>query len=158
MAAVPVEARRPGLRLDSGNRMFLLCSNNEREVPMSDNQPSPMPTYRGQCHCGAVRFTATTDLASPGACNCSRCRRLGWVMQSLPAANFRLESGEDHLALYQFSTRTIDHLFCATCGIESFARGTDGQGHALVMINTSCLEDAPPIDPAVVKHWDGANW
>ncbi len=50
--------------------------------------------YHGQCHCGAVRFTAHTDLSSPADCNCSRCRRLGWVMQSLPADQFRLESGE----------------------------------------------------------------
>ena len=47
---------------------------------------------------------------------------------------------------------------CRTCGIESFARGSDGKGNELVMINVNCLEDAPPIDRAAIKHWDGANW
>lgn len=114
--------------------------------------------YHGQCHCGAVRYTAKTDLSSMGDCNCSRCRRLGWVMQSLPASDFTLESGEDNLSLYHFNTDTIDHLFCKTCGIESFARGTDGKGVATVMINVNCLEGVPLVDRSTVKHWDGANW
>ncbi len=114
--------------------------------------------YHGQCHCGAVRFTAHTDLSSPADCNCSRCRRLGWVMQSLPADQFRLESGEDNLTLYHFNTEMIDHLFCKTCGIESFARGSDGKGNEMVMININCLEDAPAIDPNAIKHWDGAKF
>ncbi|MET3927343.1 GFA family protein [Devosia sp. 2618] len=115
-------------------------------------------TYNGQCHCGAVRYTAATDFAGLGDCNCSRCRRLGWVMQAVPAENFKLERGEDNLTLYHFNTDTIDHLFCKTCGIESFSRGSDGKGAQTVMINVNCLEGAPPIDHSAIKHWDGANW
>ena len=115
-------------------------------------------TYHGQCHCGAVRYEATTDLASLGDCNCSRCRRLGWVMQSLPASDFTLISGEDKLTSYHFNTNNIDHLFCSVCGIESFSRGADREGNKLVMININCLEDAPPIDRDAIKHWDGRNW
>lgn len=119
---------------------------------------SETKTYTGHCHCGAVRYTATTDLGSMGDCNCSRCRRLGWVMQSLPAADFKLESGEDNLNLFHFNTETIDHLFCKTCGIESFARGTDGKGSETVMINVNCLDGVPLVDRSTIKHWDGANW
>ena len=117
-----------------------------------------MRDYHGQCHCGAVRFTARTDLSSMGDCNCSRCRRLGWVMQSLPAGDFTLRSGEDQLTLYHFNTDKIDHLFCRTCGIEPFARGSDGQGNEMVMVNVNCLEDAPAVDRSAIKHWDGANF
>ncbi len=114
--------------------------------------------YHGQCHCGAVRFTAHTDLSGLGDCNCSRCRRLGWVMQSVPAADFTLHSGEEQLRLYQFNTETIDHLFCQTCGIEPFARGSDGKGNELVMVNVNCLDDAPSVDRSAITHWDGANF
>jgi hypothetical protein len=114
--------------------------------------------YHGQCHCGAVQFTALTDLGAVGDCNCSRCRRLGWVMQSLPASDFVLERGADNLTLFRFNTETIAHEFCKTCGIEAFARGTDGKGHDLVMINVNCLDDAPNIDHSTIRHWDGANW
>jgi hypothetical protein len=115
-------------------------------------------TYSGQCHCGAVRYEATTDLSSLADCNCSRCRRLGWIMQSLPAEDFRLISGEDKLTAYHFNSMGIDHLFCSVCGIESFARGRDGEGRELVMINVNCLENAPPIERAAIAHWDGASF
>lgn len=114
--------------------------------------------YQGQCHCGAVRFTARTDFSSLGDCNCSRCRRLGWIMQSVPASDFTLHAGEDQLTLYHFNTRGIDHLFCKTCGIESFARGSDGKGNELVMVNVNCLTDAPEVDRNAIAHWDGANF
>ena len=115
-------------------------------------------TYHGQCHCGAVRYTVETDLGAMGDCNCSRCRRLGWVLQSAPASAFHLLSGEDNLTLYRFNTEKIDHLFCKTCGIESFARGDDGKGNGMVMINVNCLEGVPAVDRTAIKHWDGANW
>lgn len=115
-------------------------------------------TYQGQCHCGAVRYTARTDMSGLGECNCSRCRRLGWVMQSVPASDFTLESGEDNLTLYHFNTDKIDHLFCKTCGIESFATGHDDQGNETMMINVNCLEPAVKVDRTAITHWDGANW
>ena len=115
-------------------------------------------TFSGQCHCGAVRFTATTDLSGMGDCNCSRCRRLNWVLQSAPAGQFTLQSGADNLTTYHFNTENIDHLFCKTCGIEAFARGSDGKGNAMVMINVNCLEPAVVVDRSTIKHWDGANW
>lgn len=114
-------------------------------------------TYHGQCHCGAVRFTANTSLDGLMDCNCSRCRRLGWILQSVPAAQFTLLSGEDKLTPYLFNTDKIEHLFCSTCGIESFARGKDRQGGDVVMLNVNCLDDAPPVDRNTITHWDGAS-
>ena len=120
--------------------------------------PTTSNTYHGQCHCGAIRFSATTDLSGLGDCNCSRCRRLGWLMQTVPEADFVLERGADNLKEYRFNTQTISHLFCTTCGIEPFARGSDGKGQSLVMISVHCLEDAPAVDSTSITHWDGANW
>jgi hypothetical protein len=117
-----------------------------------------MSLHHGQCHCGAVRFTARTDLSAMGDCNCSRCRRLGWVMQSVPEADFTLLSGENDLTLYRFNTEMIDHLFCKTCGIEAFARGSDSKGNVMVMINVNCLEPPASLDRSAIKHWDGANF
>lgn len=63
-----------------------------------------------------------------------------------------------NLTEFRFNTEAIAHLFCKTCGIETFARGSDGKGKALVMINVHYLEDAPAVDSATITHWDGANW
>lgn len=117
-----------------------------------------MKTYRGQCHCGAVQYQVTTALDGMGDCNCSRCRRLGWVLQPASAEQFTLSSGEDNLTLYRFNTEQIDHLFCRTCGVESFARGTDGEGKPAVMINVNCLEPPVAVDRGAIQHWDGASW
>ena len=153
MAAAAVEGRRQE-SLDSSRPLFLFCSDQSKEgrtMPESK-------TYRGQCHCGAVQFDVTTDLGSMGDCNCSRCRRLGWVLQPAPASQFTLRSGADNLTQYRFNTESIAHLFCRTCGVESFARGQDGQGVETVMINVNCLEPPVPVDRGAIQHWDGANW
>jgi len=34
----------------------------------------------------------------------------------------------------------MHHLFCAACGIESFARGTAPDGKEMVAINARCLD------------------
>jgi hypothetical protein len=137
--------------LDSCSSLFSFCSHKE-------NIMAEKHLYSGQCHCGAVRYSVNTDLTGLGDCNCSRCRRLGWVMQSVPEADFTLEAGGENLTTYRFNTEAIDHLFCKTCGIESFARGSDGKGNVLYMINVNCLEGAPPVDRSAIKHWDGANF
>ncbi len=115
-------------------------------------------TFHGQCQCGAVQYDVETALDGMGMCNCSRCRRLGWVLQSAPASAFTLRQGENNLQTYRFNTETIEHLFCRTCGVESFARGSDGKGTAMVMINVLCLEPPVAVDQAAIQHWDGANW
>ncbi|HEY9013060.1 MAG TPA: GFA family protein [Devosia sp.] len=113
-------------------------------------------TYEGQCHCGAVRYRATTDLGGMFDCNCSRCRRIASVMSAVPASDFTLLSGEDNLTLYRFNHHAIEHLFCKTCGVQSFSRGKAGDT-AMVMLNVGCLEGAPMIDRAAITHYNGAD-
>jgi len=113
--------------------------------------------YAGQCHCGAVQFTAHTDLEGLMDCNCSRCRRLGWVMKAVPADQFTLLKGEGDLTEYRFNTDKIEHLFCRTCGIEPLARGTDAKGGRVFMVNVNCLEPPITVDRSAILHWDGAS-
>ncbi|HLV67422.1 MAG TPA: GFA family protein [Polyangiaceae bacterium] len=97
-------------------------------------------TYTGSCHCGQVRFDVTADISKVIACDCSMCGRTGALLAFAPAGNFKLLSGEDALSDYQFNTRTIHHLFCRSCGIRSFSRGTTPDGQPMVAINVRCLE------------------
>jgi hypothetical protein len=109
-------------------------------------------TYTGGCHCGKVRYEASVDLDQAMSCNCSRCSKLGWILTFTPAQNFKLLSGENELTDYLFNKHVIHHLFCSTCGIESFARGTAPDGSAMVAVNVRCLDevDSGALNPTPV--------
>ncbi len=69
-------------------------------------------TYQGGCHCGRVRYEATSDLAQVVDCNCSICVKRGALWAFVKAPQFKLLKGEDALTDYQFGKKNIHHLFC----------------------------------------------
>ena len=100
---------------------------------------APNIVHRGGCHCRRVRFEvdapATPDVLE---CNCSICTMTGFLHLIVPAARFRLLSGEADLVEYAFNTGTARHLFCRHCGIKSFyvpRSHPDG-----FSINSRCLD------------------
>ena len=111
-------------------------------------------THTGGCQCGAVRYEVEADIKDVIACNCSRCGRLGSLLAFVPVQNFKLLAGEKATADYRFNKHVIHHLFCATCGIESFARGTNPKGEAMIAINARCLDDID-LSSLNVKNFDG---
>lgn len=113
-------------------------------------------SYSGSCHCGKVRYEATTDLASVMECNCSICSRAGYLLTFVPAENFKLLSGEDNLTSYHFNKMMIDHAFCKTCGVRSFGRGKNREGKAMYAVNVRCLEGVDPKS-LQVKQVDGKS-
>ena len=113
-----------------------------------------MGQYHGSCQCGAVSYDVDVDLGRTITCNCSRCQRMGFVLAFASADKFNLKSGGDSLTEYRFARKSIQHLFCKTCGVESFARGTMPDGSPIIAINVNCLSD---VDPRSLKsqHVDG---
>ena len=113
-------------------------------------------TRQGGCQCGAVRYTVQIDRGATAlSCNCSMCGRAGTLLAFVPASRFRLERGEDATTDYQFNKHVIHHLFCKTCGIKSFARGT-GKDGPTVAINVRCL-DGFEKDQFQVREFDGRS-
>lgn len=112
--------------------------------------------YQGGCHCGKVRFSVEVDLANPIACNCSYCSRRGSILAFTSAEKFSLEKGEGDLTEYRFNTRAIAHLFCAACGMESFARGAMPDGTKMVAVNIRCLDGVDP-DAVTPQRYDGRS-
>ena len=114
-------------------------------------------TYRGGCQCGAVRYEASFELGEVLSCNCSRCGRLGSLLAFMPTESFKLLSGEDATTEYQFNKHVIHHLFCATCGIQSYAHGKGPGGAEMVAVNVRCLDDVD-VDSLKVKKVDGRKF
>jgi len=116
-----------------------------------------MKTYTGGCHCGAVQFKADADIEAAMACTCSHCAQKGFLLAFIPATQFHLTAGEDNLTEYRFNKKHIAHLFCKTCGVQSFGRGTDKEGNATIALNVRCLNDFD-IDTLTINKVNGKDF
>lgn len=113
-------------------------------------------TYTGGCHCGKVRYEASTDLAMVMSCNCSICTKKGHLLTFVPTDQFKLLSGAEDVADYQFNKHVIHHLFCKTCGIQSYAEGVGRDGAKMYAINVRCL-DGLDLESVKLTAYDGRS-
>ena len=113
-------------------------------------------TASGSCHCGRVAFEVTVGTnVIVQHCNCSICRMSGFVHLIVPASNFRLLRGREHLREYRFNTGTAKHLFCIHCGVKSFyIPRSNPDGYS---VNLRCLE-LPKGVQVTEEAFDGRNW
>jgi hypothetical protein len=110
-----------------------------------------MKTYTGKCHCGAVQYEVEADLEKDTVlqCNCSHCSVKGFLLDFVPAAHFKILSGEDNLTEYRFNKKVIAHRFCKTCGVQCFALAKNEKGEDTVAVNVRTLEgvDVSKLSP-----------
>ncbi len=97
-------------------------------------------SYEGSCHCGAVAYTVEGEIDQVIECNCSHCSRKGFLLWFVPREQLQLRTPESALSTYRFNKHVIQHLFCKTCGTQSFGFG-ENQGVAMAAINVRCLEN-----------------
>ena len=117
---------------------------------------SETKTYTGGCHCGAVSYEAQADLGTVMECNCSHCAKKGFLLAFTPAENFRLLQGDDKLTEYRFNKKTISHVFCSVCGVQSFGSGVGPNGAETAMLNVRCL-DGIDLSTLNVSQVDGKS-
>jgi hypothetical protein len=112
---------------------------------------------RGSCHCGKIAYTLDEDPPTKAIeCNCSICRRKGYLHHFSTPDKFTLQGSRDDLTVYTFNKHAIRHQFCKTCGCAPFAEGEGPDGKPMVEINLRCADD---IDPASLERvpFDGAS-
>lgn len=119
------------------------------------NQVRESKTYEGGCHCGAVRFQVIVDKHEAMNCNCSICRKKGFLHLIVPREKFTLLQGEEVLTTYTFNTQIAKHTFCRICGIHSFYRPRSHPNS--IDVNIHCL-DEDILSRFKVKFFDGVNW
>ncbi len=112
--------------------------------------------HSGSCHCGAIQIEveALEDIEAY-ECNCSMCRRTGFLHLIVSKEAFKLVRGEDALASYTFNTGVARHYFCKVCGCRPYyvpRSNPDG-----FSINVRCL-DAATIRDVKTLPFDGQDW
>ena len=114
-----------------------------------------MTWVEGACHCEAVRFRVRIAKREALECNCSMCRKKGFLHLIVEREDFELLAGEGELAEYRFGTGVARHTFCRTCGIHPFytpRSHPDG-----VDVNVRCL--APDVlESFTIVPFDGERW
>ena len=110
----------------------------------------------GGCHCGKVKFEIELPASvTVHRCNCSICRKSGFLHLIVPADRFRLLSSQDELSEYRFHTGVARHLFCGTCGIKSFYVPRSHPDS--FSVNLNCI-DLPEAVAVTIEDFDGRNW
>ena len=111
-----------------------------------------------KCHCGNVE--AEVNIPDNGIekimrCNCSICKKKGYVIGVLGENDFKLTKGEDSLKLYQFYTNAAKHYFCTNCGIHTHNRPRINP--KIYGINVACIDDIDVFKFKDVLVNDGYN-
>ncbi len=112
----------------------------------------------GGCHCGAVRFRVRAPARALLDCNCSICRRKGFLHLIARAEDFTLLRGDEELVTYTFGTHVAKHHFCRVCGISPFyVPRSHPEG---ISVNGRCLDVvvADGFEGWDVTPFDGQNW
>ena len=124
-------------------------------------------TYRGSCHCGAVRFRVEIDLAAGTTrCNCSICTKARAWFAAVPAEALVVERGADHLATYGWTPPGgekvhLRYRFCPTCGVRVFAEGEEealgGAFRAVAIAALDDVEDEADALATSITYVDGRH-
>jgi hypothetical protein len=112
--------------------------------------------HEGGCHCGRVRFECSAPAAIEAIeCNCSICRKTGYLHLFVSKSDFRLVTGGESLITYSFGTKAAQHFFCKYCGIKSFyVPRSHPDGYS---VNVRCIDEGTIRDLKLVQ-FDGQNW
>ena len=110
------------------------------------------------CHCGEVELEIKE---SEGAlnkflrCNCTLCKKKGYIMTFAPITDVKITKGENKLKLYQYQTKVAEHYFCSDCGIYTHHKmrsRPDTFG-----LNVGCIDDIDQFKLENVGLNDGQN-
>lgn len=97
--------------------------------------------HHGSCHCGKIAFEVEGDITEAIECNCSNCRRRGYLLHFVPRDKFRLTTPEADVSSYTFNKHVISHKFCAICGSAPYAIGDKPGAGPMAAVNVRCIPD-----------------
>lgn len=90
-----------------------------------------MTKAKGQCLCGAVKFTANNLSNKVDACHCGMCRRWGGgPLMVIDCGSDVKYEGEENITVYD-SSEWAERGFCKKCGSHLFYRLKEVKDHQI---------------------------
>jgi hypothetical protein len=110
-----------------------------------------VPTLRGSCLCGGVKFEVSEAPETLRYCHCASCKKLSGstatVNGRVPSSSIRILEGEELLQSFQPAEGT-SKTFCLACGSNLFGGGWPESETASV--RATALDD--PFDARPSAH------
>lgn len=115
----------------------------------------------GQCHCGAIRFTATADPARVFACHCADCQIISGgpfrAVVAIPADQVELVGSPKQYVKVAASGNRRVQAFCGDCGTQLFA--TEADVPKTLNIRLGCVNERAQLKPTVqVWQYSAMPW
>jgi len=90
-----------------------------------------MTKAKGQCLCGAIKFTVNNMSNKVDACHCGMCRRWGGGPLMVIDCGSDVEyEGEENITIYD-SSEWAERGFCKKCGSHLFYRLKEAKDHQI---------------------------
>ena len=115
---------------------------------------------KGECHCGAVRWTFDGIPEKLTSCNCSICRRIAALWAYGTKGNVTVAAAPDATISYVQGDKSLAIHTCRVCGCtthwQALAAEGPGPDNWRVAVN---MRMADPVDYAAirVRYFDGAD-
>lgn len=112
----------------------------------------------GQCHCGAVRFTARVDPARVFVCHCADCQVISGgpfrAVVPVPVDQVELHGTPKQYVKVAASGNRRAQAFCGDCGTQLFA--TEADVPKTLNIRLGCVNERAGLEPRLQVWQDSA--
>jgi hypothetical protein len=120
----------------------------------------------GQCHCGAISFTALIDPSKVIACHCADCQAFSGApfraVLPVSAQNVSLTGAPRHYVKVADSGNRRAQAFCPECGTQLYA--CDPESPTVLNLRLGCVNERAQLPPVVhiwgqsALPWVRAEW
>lgn len=104
----------------------------------------------GQCHCGAVSFTADVDPSKVLVCHCSDCQQFSGApfraVLPTPVDQVTLQGQAKHCVKVADSGTRRVQAFCPECGTQLYA--TEPEQPQVMNLRVGCIRERAQLAPA----------
>ena len=110
---------------------------------------TPSINISGQCHCGAISFTALVDPSQVLVCHCADCQQLSGApfraVLPTPAEQVRITGQPKHYIKVAASGNRRAQAFCPECGTQLYA--TEADQPKKINLRLGCVNERAQLVP-----------